>query len=238
MNGASVTHAGHHRVAVLAAIAVGSVVLWQTQIGSLVLYPFTILATWFHEMGHGLAAMLVGSDFDHLVIHADGSGYAVSSRPSDAYRLTSAFIAAAGPMGPAIAGSLLIVASRHERNARHALNVLGVALLVSTIIWIRSLVGWVAMPAIGLAILGVARIGRPGMLKLTAQVLGVQAGISAWRSFDYLFSAAGSVGGAAQRSDTSAIADALLLPYWFWGAGISAAIVALMVWSVSRALRR
>ena len=42
----------------LAALAVGSILLWQTYWGSLLLYPFTILATWFHEMGHGLAAIL------------------------------------------------------------------------------------------------------------------------------------------------------------------------------------
>ena len=32
----------------LAALAVGSILLWQTHGGSLLLYTFTILATWFH----------------------------------------------------------------------------------------------------------------------------------------------------------------------------------------------
>jgi hypothetical protein len=38
----------------LALAAATTVVLWQFAAGRYLLYPFTILATWFHEMGHGL----------------------------------------------------------------------------------------------------------------------------------------------------------------------------------------
>ena len=55
-----------HRIALLSGIAVVSIILWQTIIGGYILYPFTILATWFHEMGHGIAAMLTGSRFERL----------------------------------------------------------------------------------------------------------------------------------------------------------------------------
>lgn len=48
--------------------------LWQTQWGSVLLFPFTLLATWFHEMGHGLAAIMLGGEFDRLVIFADDRG--------------------------------------------------------------------------------------------------------------------------------------------------------------------
>ena len=41
--------AHRQRIVLLMWIAVASVILWQTEIGSLLLYPFTILATWFHE---------------------------------------------------------------------------------------------------------------------------------------------------------------------------------------------
>ncbi|MEY4952853.1 MAG: hypothetical protein RL299_1277, partial [Pseudomonadota bacterium] len=41
------------RALALLGIALASILAWQTALGSLVLYPFTILATWFHEMGHG-----------------------------------------------------------------------------------------------------------------------------------------------------------------------------------------
>ena len=226
------------RVAVLAGIALASILLWQTSLGSLLLYPFTILATWFHEMGHGIAAMLTGRGFERLLIFSDGSGVAESLRPADGYGLTDALVAASGPLGPAIAGALLIVSSRSPTATRHALEVLGVALVLSTLIWVRSLTGWLVLPALGIAIVLLALRGSQSLQGFVIQLLGVQACISVWRQFDYLFSPGGSVGGQMQRSDTGAIADALLLPYWFWGAGISAAILALLWWSFRLAFRR
>jgi hypothetical protein len=226
------------RVALLLGIALTSILLWQTALGSLLLYPFTILATWFHEMGHGIAAMLTGRGFERLLIFADGSGVAQSLRPSDGYRSTDALVAASGPLGPAIAGALLIVSSRSPTATRHALAVLGVALVVSTLIWVRSITGWLVLPALGIAIVVLALWGSMPWRRFVIQLIGVQAAISAWQQFDYLFSPGGNVGGELHRSDTGAIADVLLLPYWFWGASISGAILALLWWSFRLTFRR
>jgi hypothetical protein len=226
------------RLALLLGIALASILAWQTLVGSLLLYPFTILATWFHEMGHGLAAMLAGRGFERLLIFADGSGVAESLRPADGYRLTDALVAASGPLGPAIAGALLIVASRSPAATRYALAVLGAALVLSTLIWVRSPTGWLVLPAMGIAILALALRGSEAWQSFAIQLLGVQAAISAWQQFDYLFSPGGTIGGRLHRSDTGAIADVLLLPYWFWGATLSAAILALLWWSFRRAFRR
>ena len=226
------------RVALLLGIALASILLWQTMLGSLLLYPFTILATWFHEMGHGIAAMVTGRGFERLLIFADGSGVAESLRPADGYGLTDALVAASGPLGPAIAGALLIVSSRSPTATRNALAVLGVALVVSTLIWVRSLTGWLVLPALGIAIVLLALRGSLAWRRFAIQLLGVQAAISAWQQFDYLFSPGGNVGGQLHRSDTGAIADVLLLPYWIWGAIISATILALLWWSFRLAFRR
>lgn len=226
------------RVALLMGIAIASIIMWQTTVGSFLLYPFTILATWFHEMGHGVAAMLTGSRFDRLLIFSDGSGVAYSLRSPNEYRLTGASIAASGPLGPAIAGSLLIISSRSAGSTRTGLTILGAALIVSTVIWIRTFTGWIVLPVLGMAILALARRGSPAQQRFGIQFIGVQACISAWKQFDYLFSSGGNVDGQLQQSDTRAIADALLLPYWFWGAVISVAIVILMWLSFKVAFRR
>jgi hypothetical protein len=225
-------------VAVLLGIALVSIMLWQTTLGSLLLYPFTILATWFHEMGHGIAAMLTGRGFERLQIFADGSGVARSLRPADGYGFIDALVAASGPLGPAIAGALLIISSRSPTATRNALAVLGLALILSTMIWVRSLTGWLVLPALGIAIVGLAQWGSRSWQRFVIQCLGVQACISVWRQFDYLFSPGGNVGGQLQRSDTGANADVLFLPYWFWGAAISVAILGLLWWSFRLAFRR
>ena len=222
----------------LAALAVGSILLWQTYWGSLLLYPFTILATWFHEMGHGIAAMLTGGRFEQLAIYSDGSGVAQSLIPADASVFSHAFISAAGPLGPPVVGALLIVASRYGRATRIALGLLAGALLLSTLIWVRSLVGWLVLPGFALALIVVLWRGTPRVRDFVIQLLGVQACISTWQDTSYLFSDGGLVGGQAQRSDTAAIAESLLLPYWFWGGAISLLILVMLAASLRFALRR
>ena len=222
----------------LAALAVGSILLWQTHWGSLLLYPFTILATWFHEMAHGLAAILAGGRFEQLAIYRDGSGVALALMPGDASLFSSAFVSAAGPLGPPVIGALLIVASRSRRATLVALGLLAGALVLSTLVWVRSTVGWLVLPGFALVLAGAVWRGSPKVREFVVQLLGVQAAISSWHDLGYLFSDGGMVAGQPQRSDTAAIADSLLLPYWFWGGTISLAIVALIAASLRFALRR
>lgn len=235
MSSIRATRDRQQRIRLLAVIAIGLVLAWQTTIGSLLLYPLTLLATWFHEMGHGLVALATGADFDHLQIEADGSGVAHWQTVGEAGRLQRALVAASGPLAPALAGAALIIASRRPASTRAALFALAAALLLSTVIWVRSPVGWLVLPLLGLAIGTLAWRGTAGQQQLGIQVLGVAAGISAWRQFDYLFSADA---GAGRLSDTAAIGEALVLPYWVWGAVISVAITGLLWVSLRIALRR
>ena len=114
----------------------------------------------------------------------------------------------------------------------------GAALIVSTAIWVRSLTGWLVLPAMGLAILAIARMASADQQRFAIQLLGVQAIISVWAQSAYLFTDSGTMGGQTMVSDTGAIADALLLPYWFWAIALSAANIALLWWSLRYAFPR
>ena len=226
------------RVGMLAGLAVASLVLWQTFWGSLLLYPFTVLATWFHEMGHGLAAIVLGGRFERLLIFADGSGLALSSLEQGASGLSRAIISAGGPLGPPVAGALLIMASRRAETTRLALALLGLALLVSTAVWVRSPIGWVVLPLTGVGLFAIAWRASTKVQEFAVQLLGVQACISTYHQTWYLFTPGGMVGGVPQRSDTGAMADVLLLPYWFWAIAITLVILGLLAGSLYFALRR
>ncbi|WP_345719845.1 M50 family metallopeptidase [Qipengyuania sphaerica] len=214
-----------------------SILLWGSPWGGYLLYPFSILATWFHEMGHGLAAMAFGNDFERLVIFPDGSGYAMHFSEAEPSRFSQAMIAASGLLGPTFAGCMLILAARTHKATQIALALLGVALLGSTLIWVRSMTGWLVLPALGAISLGLAFYGREKYRRFAVQFLGVQGCISIYRDFGYLFSEGGVMEGRMQRSDTGYIADALFLPYWFWGAVITAMMGAMVIWSLKRAHR-
>lgn len=221
-------------VAWLFAAALLTVVIWQMPFGGLMLYPFTILATWFHEMGHGLTALLLGAEFKQLLIFPNGSGVAYHTASG---RLSGALVAAGGLLGPPIAGSLFILSGRFARRSRWVMGVLGVVLLLSTLIWVRTPFGWVILPLTGISLLLIASKGPDWLQTVVLQFLGVQACISTYHQLDYLFMNQANIGGRQMLSDTGSIAKALLLPYWFWGGAIaliSFALLASSLYIVSR----
>lgn len=222
-------------LAVAAAIVL---VLPKLPFGNYVLYPFMILTTWFHEMGHGLTALLLGQDFQELVIFSDGSGYALTYSAPDSWAITQALISMGGPLGPAIFGSILILASQTERARRIALMALGFAIILTTAIWVRSIVGWAVLLPFGAAMLIVAQKATAGIARFAVQFLGVHAAISMFGQWRYLFSTGGFLGGSHQKSDTQAMAELLVFSNWFW-AGTIIAIAALLIgWSFRRVLRQ
>ncbi|MBK7003394.1 MAG: M50 family metallopeptidase [Rhodoferax sp.] len=55
----------------LLLLSTGAIVtLWQLPYGHQVLYPLTLLATYAHEMGHGMTALLLGAEFDSAASNA------------------------------------------------------------------------------------------------------------------------------------------------------------------------
>ncbi|MBN3946260.1 MAG: M50 family metallopeptidase [Nostoc sp. NMS7] len=218
----------------LIAAAIATALLWQLPGGDYILYPFTILATWFHEMGHGLMALLLGGQFEKLEIFSNGSGVATYGIQSSLGPIVPAIIAAAGPMGPPIAGAALILASRSFRAATLCLKILGSFLLFSTLIWVRSWFGLLEIPLLGLIILGIALKAPRWAQGFVIQFLGVQACVSTYHQLDYLFSqSAGSLG----LSDTAQMQRYLLLPYWFWGGLMAIASLVILVQSLRVAYR-
>lgn len=201
--------------------------------GAYLIYPFAILTTWFHEMGHGLTAMLMGQHFEQLVIFPNGSGFAQSLVAGEASRFTHAAIAAGGPLAPSAVGALLIMASAHPKAWRPALWLAAAAILVSLAIWVRSPTGWWTLPLVA-AILGlVAWRGSGAWARFTLQFLGVLGAMSMLRDFNYLFTEEAVINGQAILSDTGQIEAALGLAHWVW-AGLILLVSATMVGAALR----
>jgi hypothetical protein len=201
--------------------------------GNYLSYPFAILTTWFHEMGHGMTAMVLGQSFERLVIFPNGSGYAEYQLQGSASRLIAAAIAAGGPFAPCAAGAGLIVASAHPRAWRPVLWLTAGVILLSVGIWVRSATGWWALPLVAAILALVAWRGSPAMARFTLQFVGLMGAASMLQDFDYLFTEQAVIGGQAVLSDTGQIAAVLGLPHWFW-AGVILALSAAMVGAALR----
>ncbi|MDB4963408.1 MAG: hypothetical protein JWP01_3407 [Myxococcales bacterium] len=114
----------------LAFALLASLLLWNLPIGGLVLYPFKLLATWLHELSHGLAMMATGAGFDYVLVYRDTSGLAYAK--SSVGPFGTAIIAAAGYMGTPVWGAVLIVVTPTARAARRALFILAGLLVFSS----------------------------------------------------------------------------------------------------------
>ena len=196
--------------------------------GAYLIYPFAILTTWFHEMGHGLTAMLLGQHFEQLMIFPNGSGLAESQVSGEASRFTHAAIAAGGPIAPSAVGALLIVASAHPKAWRPVLWLSSAVILGSVLIWVRSLTGLWVLPLVAAILALIAWRASPGFARFSLQFLGVLGAMSMLRDFNYLFTEQGMVDGRPMMSDTGQIEAALGLPHWFW-AGLILLLSGVMV---------
>jgi hypothetical protein len=87
-------------------------------------YPFRLLITMVHELGHGLAAILTGGDFVRFVVYPNGAGLAYTS---GGWRLV---VIPAGYLGVALFGAGLIWLGRSARWSRIALGVIGTVMML------------------------------------------------------------------------------------------------------------
>ncbi|MCA9664918.1 MAG: M50 family metallopeptidase [Myxococcales bacterium] len=191
-----------------------TLVLWIIPFGGLVIYPFSLLATWAHELGHGITALITGGSFHGLELTA-GLGGLAATKPAGA--ASSALISVGGLVGAPILGAIIVALGARERLARVMLVGLAGLLVISVALWVKNGFGIVACIAIA-AGLGV------GAFKLSArrrfmlvQLLGIQLSLSALRNWQYLFMQQAGVGSKILPSDVANIQKAIGGHYLLWG---------------------
>ncbi len=205
---------GNRLLAFFWTAAAISLILPRIPYGRNILYPFALLSTWVHEMGHGLAAIVAGGSFHRLVIYQNLGGTAYSSGVGS---LGRAFVAAGGLLGPAIAGGAIIVLGSRESTAQWVLAGLAVVLALSLVLFVRNAFGWFALGVIAALLAPLALYGPESIKIFVAQLIGIQFCMASWGTLDYMFTKNFQRDGQIIDSDTQEIADVLLLPYWFWG---------------------
>jgi peptidase M50B-like protein len=218
----------------LAIALLASLLLWNLPFGGVLLYPFKLLATWMHELSHGIAMTVCGAGFDHILVYRDTSGLAYARNSVGAFG--SAVIAAAGYMGTPVWGAVLLVLSHDGRTARRALLVLA-ALLVVTAMFVvaptdkEGEFGPYAIGAIGAVVL-VCAIVLPARVRLFgAHFIAAQACCNALLDIRVLMRPSQVVGGKiAGASDAHNMAAATFGTIDSWAVWTWAAI--WLAWSL------
>jgi hypothetical protein len=213
--------------------------LYVIPYGDTVAYPLLLISTVVHELGHGVAAVLMGGDFVELVMYQDGSGYAAHTMVPSSF--AQAFISAGGLCGPAVAAAVCFLGGRNPEWSRRLLAAFGVLLVLAMILVVRSWFGAFFIGLLAAGCLGIALWARAEISQLAIIFLGVQLALSVYSRGDYLFMQWAETGAGRMPSDTQQMANALGLPYWFWGglcAAFSAAVLVVGSWYFLRGARK
>lgn len=190
--------------------------LYVIPFGRIIAYPLLMLSTLVHEMGHGLTAIAVGSHFKAFHMWSDGSGVAYIN--GDANRLGQALIAAGGLVGPAVVAALSFALAQKESLARITLTALGASLIIAEFLFVRNMFGWIFVGLLAAAFLWLGQQARGWLAQTSLVFVALQLALSVFSRSDYLFTPTAQTAQGNMPSDVANIANALFLPYWFWGA--------------------
>lgn len=116
----------------LIALLVAIGLLWDT----VLVYPIKILVVFFHELSHGLAAVLTGGSIVKIELSAAQGGLCVTRGGSRFLTLT------AGYLGSLLWGGAILLSAAHTRWDRWIAGALGALVISITIIFVRPILSF------------------------------------------------------------------------------------------------
>jgi hypothetical protein len=191
-------------------------------------YPFTLLSTWVHEMGHGVTALLLGGSFEQLEINWNASGLATVHGFADG-SAEYGLVAAAGLLAPPLVGAVILALARGPKRVKIVLWVLSALLFVSLCFWVRSIVGWIAMCVMVSVLIYLNLRWSDARRMVLAKFLGILFALDTVGRLDYLFTSTFGNG----PSDIKRVADGWGGVMFLWGitfAVVSLGLVVLGAW--------
>ncbi|MBN2694289.1 M50 family metallopeptidase [bacterium] len=193
------------------------IILHNIPMTHFLMYPFNLLATWIHEMGHGTMAELMGGDFKKLVINSDTSGYAsYMYNPREMGTIGKVMIASAGYLGTSLFGALMLYFRKRERFTTAFSMILGIIMVLSLIFYIRSWTGWFFGVPFSLALIFIG-LKKNSYTLFFYNFLAGQIALNAILDIKVLYSVNSmSMNGMSMKSDAAVVSDLLIFPSWFW----------------------
>jgi hypothetical protein len=106
------------------------------------------------------------------------------------------------------------------------MTTLALLVAMSVVLWSRNGFGAVFLLATAATLALAAKMLPDALAAFVLHLLAATLCLSWFTDLDYMFSAQAVVNGVAYPSDSAVIAQALWLPYWFWGAVVAAVSLA------------
>ncbi len=194
----------HRQLASLALLFLGIVLLWNTPL----LYPLKILVVFFHELSHGLAAVITGGSIVEIEVVKEVGGHCLTRGGSRFLTLT------AGYLGSLTWGGLILIAAARTRWDRHIMGLLGLMVICVSLLYVRPFLsfGFGFGPATALGMLALAHFATEEVNDFALKVIGLTSCLYA-----ILDIKSDVIDRVHLRSDARMLAELTGLPTLAWG---------------------
>jgi len=171
--------------------------------------PFTWVMTFFHEISHGMGALLTGGSVEKIQLHLRGSGL---TETRGGIRFV---VLQAGYIGAVIWGVLIYeMADEISHKITNFLAIFLAGLIaVSALLYGRDVITWVISAAIFGLFVSIIKLQETGLMKLALKFIGIYVLLDAVRAPLYLIDGR-NYGDGAQLAGLTGIPEILWVSLW------------------------
>ena len=175
----------------------------------LISIPFNWLESYFHEISHGIAALLTGGDVLRIQLFANGAGLCTTQ---GGIRF---FISFAGYAGATLWGwGIYKLSSVHQKTAQAFSFLLFILLVSSMVLWGRDLLTWFILGVLVALFLFTVKLRKVHFLQRLMQLFGLLILLNSLSSPYYLLDGR-HIGDGATLASMTFIPEILWVFIWF-----------------------
>lgn len=191
-----------NQLLILLSIGVLSIIFWDF----FLLHPFKVLVVFFHEISHGITAVLTGGSIDNIQFSNNESGICSYSGGN------RFLIANAGYLGSFLWGLLFLKMSSNEKTVKISSTIFSIFILVITLLYVRNLFGFIFGIITSGSILLLLKYSHIKILTILTQLIGfISCSYALWDI--YVDSILYKING----SDAYVLGDMTWIPSQMWG---------------------
>lgn len=170
----------------------------------LVSIPFNWLESYFHEISHGIAAIITGGNVLRIQLFANGAGLCTTQGG------INFVISFAGYAGATLWGwGIYKLASAHQRTAQIFSMMIFLLIVSSMVFWGRDFLTWFILAVLGLLFLLTVKLKKLHYLQVLMQLFGLLILLNSLFSPSYLLD-------GRHLGDGAALATITFIPEFVW----------------------
>lgn len=182
-------------------LLIAAIIIRQIPIVSI---PLNWLESYFHEISHGITALITGGEIMRIQLFANGAGLCTTRGGG------SFFISFFGYAGATFWGWLLFkLANSHQRTAQVVSGLMIILLLASLAFWARDLLTIIILSSLAVMFVFTIKMRRLYTLQLLLKFFGLSILLNSLFSPTYLFD-------GRDLGDGAALASMTMVPELVW----------------------